>query len=374
VTTPTLAPPPFPPPPWQTPPPWQAPPPAPAPPNRNRTYALALAILAAVIPLAAVGWFLVSGAHPAAAPVPVPTKPSVAVDNAIVNIDGVIPIGTIAGTGMVLTSNGIVLTNNHVVANTTSLTAQLAGRGPIYPAVVIGVDPTQDVAVIQLVGASGLPVTPFDLSGSLAVGDPVTGKGNALGRNGAPVVATGNVTSLDETIEVQDEEATVIETLDGVICFNAPIQPGDSGGPLLNASGSVIGMDTAGSLTTGTAPATWGCAIPITRAMTIAQQIRAGTPSPYFESGHRGILGVAVGTGSGGTRVVDVTAGDAAAAAGIVDGDVITSVAAIPVTTIASLNQAMQDRRPGDDVAVTWTDTHGAHHSATVVLSAGPPA
>lgn len=335
---------------------------------------MGLAILAAVIPLAAVGWLLVSGSHPTAAPVTVAKKPGVVVDSAIVNINGVVPEGTIAGTGMVLTSNGIVLTNNHVVADTTSLTAQLAGRGPIYPAMVIGVDPTQDVAVIQLVGASGLPVTPFDLSGSLAIGDPVTGKGNALGHNGAPVVATGTVTSLDETIEVQDEEASVIETLDGVICFNAPIQPGDFGGPLLNASGRVIGMDTAGSLATGTAPATWGCAIPITRAMTIAQQIRAGTPSPYFESGHRGILGVAVGTGSGGTRVVNVTEGDAAAAAGITAGDVVTSVAGIPVTTVATLNQVMQDRRPGDHVTVTWTDTHGGRHTATVILSAGPPA
>lgn len=364
-----MAPPPFPPPPWLTPPP-----PAPEAPNRNRSYAIALAILAAVIPLAAVGWLLLSGAHPGAAPITVARQPGAVVDSAIVNINGTIPEGTIAGTGMVLTSNGFVLTNNHVVADTTTLTAQLAGRGPIYPAVVIGVDPTQDVAVIQLVGASGLPVTPFDLSGSLAIGDPVTGKGNALGHNGAPVVATGRVTSLDETIEVQDEAATIVETLDGVICFNAPIQPGDSGGPLLNASGRVIGMDTAGSAGTGTAPATWGCAIPITRAMTIAQQIRAGTTSPYIEGGHRGILGVAVGTASGAARVVSVAAGAAAAAAGIVAGDVITSVGGISVTTVADLNQVMQDRRPGDDVTVTWIDTHGARHSATVVLSAGPPA
>jgi S1-C subfamily serine protease len=108
--------------------------------------------------------------------------------------------------------------------------------------------------------------------------------------------------------------------------------------------------------------------------MTIARQIRAGTSSPYIESGHRGILGVAVGTASGGTRVVNVTAGSAAAAAGIDTGDVITSVAGINVTTVADLNQVMQDRRPGDNVTVTWTDTHGVHHSAAVVLSAGPPA
>jgi S1-C subfamily serine protease len=334
-----------------------------------------LAVLAAVIPLAAIGWLLMSGMTRAATPVATAHKPIN--DTAIVNINGVIPQGGIAGTGMVLTPGGIVLTNNHVVANTSSLTAQLAGRGPVYQAVVIGVDPSQDVALIQLEGASGLPTTPFDLSGSLAVGDAVTGKGNALGRNGAPVVATGTVTSLDETIQVQDEAATIVETLDGVICFDAPIQPGDSGGPLLNSSGNVIGMDTAGSLNTASgAPATWGCAIPITRAMTIAQQIRSGAPSPYIESGHRGVLGVVVrdGAGAGGTMVVSVTAGDAAASAGIAAGDVITSVAAIPIGSVADLNHVMQDRRPGDQVRVIWRDARGGAHAAVVALSAGPPA
>jgi S1-C subfamily serine protease len=371
VSTPTIAPPPFPPPPWLTPPP---PPPPAAQPNRNRTYAIGLAVAAALIPLVALGWFVVSAPPKAATPIATHTA---VVDAGIVNINGDIPQGTIAGTGMVLTSSGIVLTNNHVVANTTLLTAQLAGTGPVYRAVVIGVDPTQDVAVIQLEDAHGLPTTPFDLSGSLAVGDRVTGRGNALGRNGAPVSATGTVTSLDETIEVQDEAATIVETLDGVICFNAPIQPGDSGGPLLNASGHVIGMDTAGALSSSPGVgAKWGCAIPITRALTIAQEIRAGTSSPYFESGHRGVLGVDAvdATGANGATVVAVTPGDAAATAGIASGDVITSVAAIPIASLADLNQVMQDRRPGDSVAVTWRTPSGAAHSATLTLSPGPPA
>ena len=245
---------------------------------------------AVALPVVAIAWLLLSGGpHTSSPAAPAPTNTSAGgagIDAGIVNINGLVPEGTIAGTGMVLTSDGIVLTNNHVVANTTSLTAQLAGQGPVYPAAVIGVDPTQDVAIIKLEGASGLPTVSFDLSGSLAVGDHVTGLGNALGRDGAPVPASGTVTSLDETIQVQDESATIRETLDGVLCFDAPIQPGDSGGPLLNADGRVIGMDTAGSVTTATgAGALWGCAIPITRAMSIAQQIRAGTASPYIEFG-----------------------------------------------------------------------------------------
>jgi len=363
------------------PPPFAAPPPPPPVEDRNRRYALGLIAAAVAIPLAAVAWVLVSGITPVpssrATPQANASAGNVNPDAGIVNINGVIPEGIIAGTGMVLTPDGIVLTNNHVVANTTALTAQLAGQGPVYRAAVIGVDPTQDVAIIKLQGASGLPTVSFDLSGSLAIGDHVTGRGNALGRDGAPVAASGTVTSLDETIQVQDEAATIRETLDGVICFDAPIQPGDSGGPLLNADGRVIGMDTAGSLTsTGDAGAQWGCAIPITRAMTIGRQIRAGTASPYIESGHRGILGVSVDDTSSvsGAVVGGVTPGDGAAAAGIAPGDVITSVAAVPIESVSDLNSVMQDRRPGDSVAVIWRDATGATHSANVTLSAGPPA
>ena len=86
--------------------------------------------------------------------------------------------------------------------------------------------------------------------------------------------------------------------------------------------------------------------------MTIAQQIRAGTSSPYFESGHRGVLGVEVTTRGGvnGAVVVSTTPADAAAAAGIVAGDVITTVAGLAVPSVADFNQVMQDRRPGDSV------------------------
>jgi S1-C subfamily serine protease len=368
VTTPTVAPP-LPPPVWPDPPP--VPPQAP---NPNRRYVIGLVVAAAVLPLLAVGWLVLSGAHAVA---PHASASPVVSDDGIVNINGVVPGGFIAGTGMVLTPGGLVLTNNHVVADTSGLTAQLAGRGPVYRAVVIGVDPTQDVAVIQLEGATGLPITPFDLSGSLGVGDPVTGLGNALGRDRAPVAAKGTVTSLDETILVEDQEATIVETLDGVVCFNAPIQPGDSGGPLLEASGRVIGMDTAGALNAGTgASSKWGCAIPITRAMTIAHEIESGTPSPYIDTGHRGVLGVAVvnSTGVQGCVVTTVTAGEAGSGAGLTPGDVITIVAGIPVTSASDFNIVMQDRRPGDDVTVTWRDVYGAAHSAAAVLGAGPPA
>jgi len=110
--------------------------------------------------------------------------------------------------------------------------------------------------------------------------------------------------------------------------------------------------------------------------MTIANEIESGAASPYIESGHRGILGVLVTTltGGGGCVITSVTPGEAAATAGLVAGDVITTVGGIPVPSMADFNVVMQDRRPGDDVTVIWHDRSGAQHTAVAVLSAGPPA
>jgi S1-C subfamily serine protease len=135
-------------------------------------------------------------------------------------------------------------------------------------------------------------------------------------------------------------------------------------------------MDTAGALTSATgAGAKWGCAIPITRAMTIAQQIESGAPSPYIESGHRGVLGVVCAKpGAAGCVVTAVAPAEAAATAGLKAGDVITKVGGVAVTSATEFNVVMQDRRPGDAVAVTWRNPSGGTHSAVAVLSAGPPA
>ncbi len=195
--------------------------------------------------------------------------------------------------------------------------------------------------------------------------------------DGAPVSAIGVVTSLDETLTVSGETADATTTLNGLIQFSAPIQPGDSGGPLLNAAGQVIGMDTAGSLpNSGSASSSFGAAIPITTALAIAHQILSGVTSAYIQGAHSGILGVSVADASGvdGARVGSTTPGDAAASAGISGGDVITAVGAIPVHSVADLGAAIKGRRPGDRTTVTWRDPAGASRQAIVTLSPGPPA
>lgn len=295
---------------------------------------------------------------------------------AIVNINGTVPGGRIAGTGMIIAPDGTVLTNNHVVAGTTALTAQIGSSGRVYNVTVVGVDPSQDVAVIHLEGASGLPTVPLESSGVVNLGDGVTAEGNALGKNGAPVVVTGQVISLDETLTVSNEGNHTQNTLAGLIQFNAPIKPGDSGGPLLDQAGRVIGMDTAASPTQGDQGASFGAAIPIDTAMGIANQITAGASSPYIQSGHSGILGLAVVDASthDGARVISITGGDAAALAGIALGDVITSFAGTSVASATEFQTASQGWRPHDRVSVSWRDGAGALHTANATLSPGPPA
>jgi len=296
----------------------------------------------------------------------------------VVDLVGVVSNGVVAGTGMVLTSDGLVLSNNHVVAGVITLEGQVQGQGPHYKATVIGVDPTVDVALIRLTGASNLHPVPIDTSGTLALGDAVTGLGNALGKDGPPVVATGKVTSLDQSMGVSNEDGTVVETLNGLIAFDAPIQPGDSGGPLVNSTGNVIGMDTAASSAPGSSAfiGNFGAAIPITQALSVVKQIEQGVVSPYIEGPHSGVLGISAvdANNSSGASVVNVNPSDGASAAGIASGDVIISIDDTPVQSLADLQHVMRGRLPSEKVSVIWLDSNNAQQQALVTLSQGPPA
>jgi S1-C subfamily serine protease len=154
---------------------------------------------------------------------------------------------TAMGTGMVLSSNGLVLTNNHVINGATAISVTDIGNGKTYKATVVGYDESQDIAVLQLSGASGLNTANLGNSSSVSVGNTVTALGNAGGQGGTPSVATGSVVALNQSITASDESSGTSEQLAGLIESNANIQPGDSGGPLVNSSGQIIGIDTAAS-------------------------------------------------------------------------------------------------------------------------------
>jgi len=259
-----------------------------------------------------------------------------------------------------------------VVQGATSITVTDETTGKEYKADVVGTDATHDVAVLKLEGASGLSTVTLDDDGEPATGDAVTDVGNAEG-TGNLVAATGTVTATDQDIQVQSESGTGTESLQGLIEVAADIVSGDSGGPVLDSEGEVVGMATAAS--SGTADVT-GYAIPITTAKSIAEQILAGHASSTITIGLPAFLGVEVsGTATtGGVAVAGTVQGSGAASAGLTEGDVITSIDGTAVTSADALTSAIQSHAVGDHVTVGYTDVTGAAKTVTVTLTAGPAA
>jgi S1-C subfamily serine protease len=202
-----------------------------------------------------------------------------------------------AGTGMVITSGGLVLTNNHVIEDSTKITATVVSTGRTYQARVVGYDVTGDIALIQMEGVSGLhTITPGN-SATLTTGQTVVAMGNAEGQS-MIVPATGEITALNQTITASNEGGSISsETLHGMIETNANIVSGDSGGPLANTSGEVIGMDTAGNSVRFGEQTTAGFAIPINTALAIAQEIRAGQASSTVTIGYPPFMGIYIPSG-----------------------------------------------------------------------------
>ncbi len=306
-----------------------------------------------------------------------------------------------AGTGVVLTSNGLVLTNNHVINGETKISVTDVGNKKTYSAKVLGYDNSHDIALIQLQGASGLQTAKLGDSSNAAVGEGVVAIGNAGGTGGTPSYAGGSVVALNQSITASDELDGVGEQLSGLIETNANIQPGDSGGSLVDTGGRVIGIDTAASSgfsfqTSGTQ----GYAIPINEALSIAHQIESGHGTATTHVGSTAFLGVELAasgnqgggdngfggifgggssgnsgsSGTSGVAVSGVVSGGPAANAGLASGDTITSLDGQAIDSATSISALLVPHHPGDKVQIGWVDSSGQSHTATVNLGSGPPA
>jgi S1-C subfamily serine protease len=293
-----------------------------------------------------------------------------------------------AGTGMVISSNGVILTNNHVIEGATSISVTDVGNGKTYTGTVVGYDRTADVAVVKLANASGLKTVSISTA-TAAVGQAVVGVGNAGGTGGTPSAAGGSITAVNQSITASDQGGGNAENLTGLIEVNAGIQPGDSGGALVDTSGQVIGMDTAASTGSGyQVSGTQAYAIPIANALTIAKQIEAGKASSTVHIGATGFLGVSVSASGGGNAgnfgggsattpgaaVASVLPNSPASQAGLAQGDVITAVNGASVGSATDLSNLLQNYHPGDSVQLGWTDASGQGHTTSVTLTTGPPA
>ena len=287
----------------------------------------------------------------------------------LVEISSTLSDGTAAGTGMVLSSDGTVVTNHHVVEGATSIQVTVVSTGQTYQARFVGSDSTKDVAVLQLVGASGLSTV--NLAGSAAgVGDAVTAVGDANGDGGSLTAAPGTVTATDQSITVQGEDGTAHQ-LTGLIEVNADVIPGDSGGALLDSDGQVVGMNVAAS--SGTQDIR-GYVIPISTVLTAVRAIESGDAGGSVQVGYSAYLGVGLYDDTSAATIAGALDGSAAADAGLQQGDTITSLDGTQISSASDLRAAIAAHHAGDSVRITWTTQDGQQQSATVTLGAAPVA
>lgn len=202
---------------------------------------------------------------------------------------------TAEGTGFVFDgAHDLVLTNNHVIKDSTSVTATPVTTGKTYRARVVGTDAAADIAVLRVEGPPRLTAAPMADSGAARLGDPVLVIGNQAGQGGPPAIAPGIINSLHRAIAAADGNAGFTERLRDMLQTSAKIEPGDSGGPLADSEGRVVGMDTAAGTGAGTA----GFAIPVNLAVAVARRIAASRRGPGIVLGTGAFLGVLVVAGA----------------------------------------------------------------------------
>jgi len=278
-----------------------------------------------------------------------------------------------AGTGMILSSSGYILTNNHVVESSTNISVTVESTGKTYTAVVVGTDKTADVAVLKLAGASGLSSVSFAAAEKVVDGQSIYSVGNAEG-TGNLVTAVGTVGAVNQSLAIGSDESTASENLSGLIQLNSDVVSGDSGGPLFDKTGRVIGMVTAAS--SGSSTVT-GYAINIAQVLKVADAIEAGSTSSAIVLGYPAFAGIninidAAAQSTDGVPVQSTFPGMPANKAGIGEGDTITAVNGVAITTPDQLTAAIQSHKVGDSVSITWLDPQGVSHTAPITLVAGP--
>jgi serine protease Do len=337
-------------------------------------------LLALVAPLGG------AGAAQATPGAPAPLEPvdaGVAVD---VVEDGLVQITTMVdfqgivgnGTGVVLSPDGVVLTNHHVIQGANSIKAVSLGNGQTYDADVLGYDRNDDVALLRLRGAFGLPVAPLGDSATLAIGEPVVTLGNANGTGNPLTREQGTVTALGKTIDASDELTGSSHSLDNLIESSTNLRSGDSGGALVNSAGQVVGLNAAATynfrMNGESSPGGQGYAIPINDAMGIVNQIRAGAASSEVHIGPSAILGVGVsaaGRERDGLPIQSTLRGGPAEQAGLRPGDVLLRIDGIPITSANALTGVLDQRYPGNSIELAWRDRAGMERIGRATLSSG---
>ena len=257
--------------------------------------------------------------------------------------------GTSAGSGFIITENGYVVTNYHVVEGASKITVTTYEDGD-FQATLVGSDETNDVAVLK-VEASGLPYVTIGSSDDLVVGDQVVAIGNPLGEL-TSTMTVGYVSAKDRDVTTDDTIINMIQT-------DVAINSGNSGGPLFNMKGEVIGITTAkysGSSSSGATIEGIGFAIPISDVSSMISDLMnyGYVTGAYMGVGVRDVDATAQTYGvPAGAYVVELYEGYAAVKAGVQVGDIITAVDSYEIDTYTDLSRALRNYKAGDTAILT---------------------
>jgi putative serine protease PepD len=266
--------------------------------------------------------------------------------------------GAATGSGFVIDEEGHVITNQHVVDGADNVTV-VTSAGDEYDADVVGADPSTDVALLDVEEGADLTVVPLGTSESLSVGDPVVAIGSPFGLQGT--VTSGIVSALDRQIQAPDQFP-----IDGAIQTDAALNSGNSGGPLLDSQGRVVGVNSQIESRTG-GNVGIGYAVPIDTAKSVVDQLlEDGTAEHAY-------LGVQLGEPGeqNGVPVADVVEGSPADKAGLQAGDRIVRAGGDEVDSIADVRAAVSNRSPGDELELEVT-RNGDTETITVTLGDRP--
>jgi serine protease Do len=282
------------------------------------------------------------------------------------------------GTGFVVRSDGVIVTNCHVVEHASKITVFSSDTTPKqYDARVIGGDCIHDLAILKI-DATGLATVALGDSASLQLGQRVVALGYALALEGGPTVTTGIVSALDRTIKATDPGCDACQngqrTYTGVVQTDAAINHGNSGGPLVNMQGQVVGINTAGD----DSAQNIGFAIAID---TVKQTIADAEAHPLAPAAYLGVVPQTVTTNlalqfgltvKSGAYVVATTTDGPAVGAGIRQGDVIVGIDGKQVASENDVGSILDGLKPGDRVAVDVVGSDGTTRTIEVTLGTRP--
>jgi len=250
------------------------------------------------------------------------------------------------GTGVVLTSDGQILTNAHVVEDASEVVVRFAGETEPRVAKILASDLGNDLALLKI-DATGLVAATFAKPGSVQIGDAVIAIGYALALDGGPTVTSGIVSALKRTIETDSG------ALNSLIQTDAAISSGNSGGPLVNLKGEVVGINTAVARGDSTSAANnIGFSISVDEVLIVVEQLRKQASGVVRDDGFLGVGLAAREDGGQGAIITDVQADSPADKAGILIDDVVLAVDGEPIDGQAGLVAAIRDAEPGQTVKI----------------------